>query len=195
MGSCRSVTCDNVTKDIWHWAIENKNWITASHIPGILNVEADAESRKNEVKTEWKLNETIFHDLVSYLKFVPTIDIFASRINTQLPHFISYRPDPDAVHINAFTVDWHLLKFYCFSPFSCIGRVIQKIIHDKATGIIIVPNWPNQAWYPLLLDMLICEPFIIPPSLDQLHLPNQYSQKHPLHQQLELLACLVSTQN
>ena len=46
--------------------IENKHWITVSHIPGILYVEEDAaESRKHEVKTEWKLNSAIATDLVA----------------------------------------------------------------------------------------------------------------------------------
>ena len=175
------------------WAIENNNWITATHIPGILNVEADAESRKNEIKTEWKLNVNIFHDVISYFGFIQTIYLFASRINIQLKFFISYRPDPDSIHINAFTVHWHLQNFYCFPPFSCIASVIQKIIHDSTTGILIVPNWSNQSWYPLLLDILVCKPYIISPSLDQLHLPNLPQQKHPLHHQLELMACLVST--
>ena len=139
------------------------------------------------------MNESIYHSVVSRFDFLPTIDLFASRINTQLAQFISYRPDPDALHINAFTVDWHDYNFYCFPPFSCIGAVVQKIMNDHATGIVIVPNWPNQPWYPLLLDILKCEPLIIPPSMDQLYLPNQHLQQHPLHLKLELLACLVST--
>ena len=47
MGSCGYIICDNMTNNIWHWVIENKNWITASDIPGILNVEADALNREN----------------------------------------------------------------------------------------------------------------------------------------------------
>ena len=35
MASCRSISCDIETKLIWIWAIDNNNWITATHIPGI----------------------------------------------------------------------------------------------------------------------------------------------------------------
>ena len=46
MGSCKSVSCDTEVRKIWDWAIERNNFLTATHIPGILNVEADAESEK-----------------------------------------------------------------------------------------------------------------------------------------------------
>ena len=41
-------------------AIERDIFITAAHIPGILNEEADQESRKSELRTEWRLHEFIF---------------------------------------------------------------------------------------------------------------------------------------
>ena len=87
-----------------------------AHIPGILKVEADQESR----------NESIFGYIKKYLDFYPSVDLFASRINAQLPRFFAYRPDPKAEVINAFCVSWHNLSLYCFPPFSCIGKVSQK---------------------------------------------------------------------
>ena len=48
---------DTLSKQIWKWAQENENWLSATHIPGIQNTEADLESRKNEVHTEWKLRK------------------------------------------------------------------------------------------------------------------------------------------
>ena len=139
MGSCKSVSCDTEVRKIWDWAIESNNFLTATHIPEILNVEADAESREAETRTEWKLNDSIFSDMLKHFKFKPVIDLFASRINNQLPRFFSFRPDPEAEVINAFSVNWHSIPFYCFPPFSCIGRVIRKIINN-ASGILVLPN-------------------------------------------------------
>ena len=42
------------------WAIERDIFINAAHIPVILNVEADQESRKSVLRTEWKLHKSIF---------------------------------------------------------------------------------------------------------------------------------------
>ena len=192
MGSCKSLLCDLEVRKIWEWATMRNNFATAAHIPGILNVEADAESRNSETRTEWKLNEALFRSILHHFRCSPSVELFASWINTQLPRFFAYRPDPNAEFINAFTVNWNKVDFYCFPPFSCIGKVIQKIISDKASGILIVPNWPNQYWYASLIDLLVEPTFSIKPSEDHLYLPNQPDAIHPLFRHLELMACRVS---
>ena len=37
MGSIKSIEMDRVVHDIWSWVISQNNWLTATHIPGILN--------------------------------------------------------------------------------------------------------------------------------------------------------------
>ena len=59
MGSCRSIDCDKITKSIWDWAIK-RLYLSSAHIPGRLNIAADEESRKTELRTEWKLNRRIY---------------------------------------------------------------------------------------------------------------------------------------
>ncbi len=152
MGSSKSPMLDFEVKIVWEWVLTRGNWISASHIPGKLNVEADEESRRSETRTEWKLHKDYFDQVLQYFLFQPEVDLFASRINTQLARFFAYRPDPEAEVIDAFSVSWENIKFYAFPPFNCIDRVLQKIIHDKATGILIVPDWPSQFWYHMFLD-------------------------------------------
>ena len=118
-----TISSDLEVRKIWEWATMRNNFITAAHIPGILNVEADAESRNSETRTEWKLNEALFRSILHHFRCSPSVDLFASRINPQLPRFFAYRPDPNAEVINAFTVNWNKVDFYCFPPFSCIGKV------------------------------------------------------------------------
>ena len=48
MGSCKSLLCDQEVRKIWSWAIERDIFTTAAHVPSILNLEADQESRKLE---------------------------------------------------------------------------------------------------------------------------------------------------
>lgn len=45
--------------------------------------------------------------------------------------------------INAFTISWAYKKLYCFPPFSCILQVLQKIIQDQATCMVVIHNWPT----------------------------------------------------
>ena len=130
MGSIKSIEMDRVVHDIC-WVISQNNWLTATHIPGILNTEADKESRMQETRTEWMLNKLDFQKIVQELKFNPKIDLFASRFNNQLTVFVSYRPDPLAMAVNAFTLDWGKIPFYAFPPFSIIPRVLQKCFMIK----------------------------------------------------------------
>ena len=82
MGSTKSETCNNIASRIWNFCIENKLWVSAAHIPGKKNIEADQQSRILQDVTEWKLHPELFHKIVD--KFgVPDIDLFASRINRQ----------------------------------------------------------------------------------------------------------------
>ena len=78
-GSTRSIPLDLVGQQIWRWAQQRNNWLLATHIPGILNVEADRESRDCETRTEWVLNKGIFNYVIGV--FYSVVDLFASRIN------------------------------------------------------------------------------------------------------------------
>ena len=57
MGSARSPELDAAIKESWDWDLHRDIWLSAAHIPGKFNVEADEESRKTESRLEWKLNE------------------------------------------------------------------------------------------------------------------------------------------
>ena len=50
----------------------------------------------------------------------PKLDMFATRMNTQLPRFAAWHPDPDAEIINAFSCVWSQCNFYGFLCFSLI---------------------------------------------------------------------------
>ena len=39
---------------------------------------------------------------------------------------------------------------YIFPPFKILARVVRKIRRDRATAIVIAPNWSGQPWFPLL---------------------------------------------
>ena len=79
------------------------NWLTATHIPGVFNEDADRESRKQELKAEWMLNRRNFHYVTKKLNASPSIDLFALRRNAQLFEFLSYRQDPESKAVNTFT--------------------------------------------------------------------------------------------
>ena len=170
MGSSHTAAGNPEVVEIWEFCNAKLKRITATHIPRTLNVVADHKSRRSYKHSVWMPNTSLLRHGLSTLAFKPEIDLFTSRLNKQFSKYFSYRPDLTASHVNAFTIPWNSLKFYCFPPFSCILQLLQKIT-DKAEGVILVPNWRTQAWYPILKRLLIKPPTMLPPSKQMLLLP------------------------
>ena len=125
------------------------------------------------------------------LGVTPDVDLFASRLNFQLKPYVAYKSDRKAHAINAFHVSWKGYTFYAFPPFSILQRVLQNISEEEATGLLVVPNWPTQIWWPYVMNMLIDFPLILPRKEDALYLPAQPQLLHPLHKKLLLLVCYL----
>ena len=51
------------------------------------------------------------------------VDLFASRLNFKIPSYVSWRPDPNAMFVNALYMNWHNYSFYAFPPFSLIWNM------------------------------------------------------------------------
>lgn len=191
MGGIKSTSCNKISKQIWSFCIKNDIWLSCSHIPGKLNILADFKSRKFNDQLEWKLNPNIFKKLCAIWQ-IPDIDLFASRLNFQVEKFCSWEPDPQSEYVNAFTLNWgNFYYVYLFPPFSLLNRCIRKIKSDKASGMMIVPYWPTQIWFPALMEIVTDNPLVINRKKNLLSLPHQ-GQEHPLGKKLTLLACQVS---
>ena len=168
-------------------------------------MEADEASRVFKDELEWTLNADDFQNICAQFGR-PTIDLFASRLNFQVQPFCAYHPDPLASVIDAFTFPWTNGLGYAFPPFCLLGRILQKVLRDKADIILIVPDWPTKAWYPLFKRLLILDAICIPVMNDTLFLPHRvrdptseeetHTQEeifhHPMSGQLRLLVGRLS---
>ncbi|CAH2207500.1 jg4303, partial [Pararge aegeria aegeria] len=94
--------------------------------------------RSINIDTEWELADYAFEKIINSFG-TPEFDLFASVQNTKCPRFSSWKRDPDAEKIDAFTFSWKDINFYAFPPFSLIPKVLQKILSDRAQGIVVVP--------------------------------------------------------
>lgn len=186
MGGIKSEKMNILSRKIWFWCMNRNIWISADHVPGKNNV-ADKFSREFNDSVEWKIEVGIF-ERFSNVFGIPEVDLFASRLNKQIDLYCSWKPDPDAKFINAFSFKW-TGYYYAFPPFSLISRTLQKLRTDQAECLMVVPLWPTQCWYPVLMDLLIRIPLILPRGI--LSLPHS-REKHPLHKKLTLIACRLS---
>ena len=190
MGGIQYPKLNHMARQIWQFCELRNIWIFASYIASKENVDADLASRANNVDTEWELAQWAFEIIIERFGDVE-IDLFASSSNRKCERYCSWHPDSDAYCVDAFTIDWRDLKFFAFPPVALILKTIQKIKNDRAQGILIVPFWPSQPWYPLWNTMLVEEPIIFPPNNNLLLSPCRTIQ-HPLASRMQLMAGTLS---
>ena len=176
-GGTRSMKLIQEAKELWSYCLVNKITLTAEHLAGRLNVEADLESRQYRDGSNWKLDETIFQAL-GHIWGPMEMDLFADRLNKQLPAYASWKPDPMAQVTDAFTCNWRKGLLYAFPPFCLISRCLNKALKERAELVLITPAWSTQIWYPQVLGMLADQPVLLPPSPGLLTGPT--GDPHPL---------------
>ena len=145
--------------------------MSVCHLPGKVNIEAVTLSRSTNIDLEWKFNTTVFHEINS-LYGPHDIDLFASRINHQLPRYVSYLADPNAEFVDAFSLKWVHINGFAFPPFSIVGKVVQKLIAEETELTLIAPLWTTQHWFPKMLHHIVQDSFNIPSQKSQ-PLPTQ----------------------
>lgn len=194
-GGTHSLPLCQLSIQLLQYTTQRQITLTAEYIPGKENTTADSLSRhSNSHQHEWHLCPKIFSKILQTTQIHPKVDLFASRHNNQLPKFVSWRPDPDAIAVNAYVLDWRNLgEPYMFPPPILIGRTLTKLHREKiASAILISPFWPTRPWWPLLLESLTQIPLLLPQSRSLL--TNPTGDPHPLSnlQQIRLLACPIS---
>ncbi len=133
MEGTHSKVCNDIDRQIILWCKARNVWLSTSHIPGKLNMEADQASREFNDDTEWSLDPGLLNNLAA--KFAP-------RLNNKVDTYVSWKADPGAIATDALSTDLSPYKLiYCFPPFSLIGKVLQKIQQPQVTAILVVPQW------------------------------------------------------
>ena len=109
------------------------------------NTEADSFIRNFSETIESKLSTQLFQK-ISYFCGNP----FASRINHQNDRHISWKPDPETIAIDVFSIKQNTEFYYIFPPFSLLGKMTAKICSGITNAIVVILKWSSQQWYPSL---------------------------------------------
>jgi hypothetical protein len=175
-GGTRSRNLCSIAARIAEWCEDRLLTVSAVYLPGALNILADRLSRMRPDVSDWMLDQSVFRQLQSI--WDPQVDLFAANWNRQLELFASWQHQPEAMAVDAFSLNWSLFLGYAFPPFSLIQRCLNKIRKDRAEMVLIAPIWPAQPWYPVLLS-LVCEPPRILPTCSGI-LSDPLGCPHPL---------------
>lgn len=189
MGGVQFPHLNNIARDIWEWCEKRNLFIFASYIKSADNKVADRASRQVNSDNEWELCNDAYQNIVHTFG-EPSFELFASSYNNKCDRYASWKLDPNSKIIDAFTFDWNNLNFYAFPPFCLIPRVLQKIINYNAEGIVVIPNWLSQPWYPLWRKLPVSAEIYFSPSSHLLKSP--FRETHPLHEDLILVAARLS---
>ena len=189
-GGTRSPQLVSLATEIWNFCLGRNIWITAEHVPGVENVDADCASRQFHNHTEWTLDRKIFQHITQRY-YRPEVDLFASRINNQLPKYIARYPDPGSIATDTFLQNWNKWTLF-IHPVVLLPRILQKIRNDQATSLLIAPAWKGQPWYPVLLELLTDYPTLLPMTERTIYLPFDPQTTHPLWRTLRLAVWALS---
>jgi hypothetical protein len=88
-----------IALELWSRVLKIRYWVTATHIPGILNVHADTASRQSNPRVEWTLDPRYFGRNRFHL---PEVGLFASKLTHQVESYVSRFPDPGEIAVDAF---------------------------------------------------------------------------------------------
>ena len=144
-----------LTHSILTFCFRNNITLVPKHIFGELNVLADQGSRLSPIPTEWSLDRRTFLWLLDLAKSHgvprPQVDLFATRHNALLSSFVSPVPDPQALEVNALSLDWNRWSsVYLFPPVMLLSRLLPYLWHFGGRGILVAPFHAKAAWFPTL---------------------------------------------
>jgi hypothetical protein len=175
-GGTKSPALSAISEDIVAWCESRNLSIEAIHLSGVLNALADRQSRMRNESSDWKLQKSTFQ-LIRAL-WEPKTDLFPSSWNRQLDRFVSWKPQPEAMAVDAFSLSWTNLEGYAFPPFNMIAKCLTKIMKERADLILVAPVWQAQPWWPTIMELAWRPPRIIRPEIALLSDP--LGNPHPL---------------
>ena len=170
----RKMRLAKLTETIWDLVHCERITLINHHCPGEQNTIADEESRKKRLGLDVSLPS--FQDDLSGLALCPqlfnmvdslpwgphSVDLFATHQDRQLRRFCSWGPQPGALAIDAMKTSWLHENGWANPPFSLIFQVLHKVREEGSTVTLLAPFWPSQPWFPLLMDMLVEAPVLLP---------------------------------
>jgi hypothetical protein len=148
-------------------------------------LQEDADSRLKRDRSDWKFNPRAFRELSRLLHIRFSVDLFATAVNKQCNKFVSLRPQPGALAIDALQLDWRQLAdnhgaLWVNPPWTLLARVLTKLIAERPRPCcLLLPERQDRVWWPLFLEASPDRVLRMEPRED-LFLPGHLASDRPL---------------
>ncbi len=151
-GSSRSPLLMAELRQVWALLRQERIELKAVHIATGLNP-ADQPSRRWH-RDEWTFREGCRRRLRDLVRTPFSLDPFAAaRASPMAPSSCVLRTEGQGTAVDGFSVSWKQQSLFLNPPWSHMAQVLLKLHEDRARGVLIIPLWPSQAWWPLVLRL------------------------------------------
>ena len=117
-------------------------------------------------------------------------DCFAALENNQLHRYVSWKPDPCALYDDFFGRPAPKGNLYAFPPTNMILKLLKKLRSEGRSATVVIPAWPSQAFWPIVVEMMQSPPLLLPPG--SLTHPRGIFRRRAEIPKFQLLACQLS---
>lgn len=97
-------------------------------------------------RANYRIRQDVFREILAIAEtrgIAPNTDAFSSKAHRRLPNYWS-------AHSDAFKKFWNTKILWINPPVKHLEKIVEKIFRDEAKGIILVPRWPDCAWFVAL---------------------------------------------
>jgi Reverse transcriptase (RNA-dependent DNA polymerase)/RNase H-like domain found in reverse transcriptase len=121
-------------------------------IPRDLNRIADLISHEIDY-ADYELKPEQFLMVCNQFQLNPTVDCFANAVNAKCKIYFSATYTRGCSGVDAFAYDWSIYGLcWVFPAPTMIGRVLLHAENCTAHILLLVPQWRNSYFYPILLQ-------------------------------------------
>jgi len=134
--------------------LENDIALHAIWVPRDLNNVADLLSCYVDLD-DFSVTTEFFRLVQQELGAVATLDCFATAENALLARFFSPSFTKNCLGVDAFNYCWAANEVcWLFPPISLICKTVHHLADCHATGLLVVPQWKNAYFYPVLKSLI-----------------------------------------
>ena len=192
-GGTKSARLLQVSTDLLTWAAPRLMSLRAMYIPGEQNHLADFLSRQKPPSGEWRLHPDVVQAIWGRFGRAE-VDLFASEASTHCPQWFSLAETTSPLGQDALAHPWPETLLYAFPPLPLIRAILQRVIQEGHTILLVAPFWPGRTWFPLLHKLCHGAPWRLPDRRDLL---SQLGGRiwHPDPRRLQLCVWLLKGPN